>query len=336
MNQMMDIDTSMNAVHDPVRDLSQIDLNLLVAFDLLARERSVTRAAERAGVSQSAMSHTLRRLRDLLHDPILVRGAQGMHLTERAEAMMTPVRSGLATLGRAIDEPGEFEPATSRREFRIAAPDLFEPVFVPAILKEIGVQAPGVDVAVMPVDKQPLGPALETGAVDVAIVPFHDGGSSEGGDGSPIDGFASRRLFRDRFRCLVRAGHPAYDRRKRTAMSCKTYADLSHALVSPDGEGTGLVDVVLAKKGLARRVSLRIPHFYSAPEIIAQSDLVLTVPATVARLYAKDKRLVSFSPPIALPEHSGAMIWHPRFTSSSAHQWFRSVLVRAAKVVDQQ
>ena len=133
----------MNMNHS-VRALHGIDLNLLAAFDALAEERNVTRAAARAGVTQSAMSHTLRRLRDLLGDPLLVRGGGGMVLTPRAEALRAPLRAALAELARVLDEPAQFDPATSTRGFRVVAPDLFDMLALPRLLPRLAAQAPGM------------------------------------------------------------------------------------------------------------------------------------------------------------------------------------------------
>ena len=119
-------------------DLHRIDLNLLVALDALTRERSVTKAAERAGVTQSAMSHTLRRLRELFDDPLLVRGRGGMVLTPRAEALTVPLRSGLVSLARTLAEPEAFDPAHASRTFRIVSPDLFDALVLPTLLQRLG------------------------------------------------------------------------------------------------------------------------------------------------------------------------------------------------------
>ena len=167
MNPITPSNTVMNAVHD-TGGLHRLDVNLLVAFDTLARERNVTRAAERAGVSQSAMSHTLRRLRELFDDPLLVRGRGGMMLTPRAEELIVPVRSGLSHLVRALDEPGTFEASTARRTFRLASPDLFDALALPRLLRRFGAEAPGVDLAITSMPPR-LSESLETGDLDLAI-----------------------------------------------------------------------------------------------------------------------------------------------------------------------
>ena len=303
--------------------LHRIDLNLLVALDALARERSVTKAAERTGVTQSAMSHTLRRLRELFDDPLLVRGRGGMVLTPRAEALAVPLRSGLVSLARTLAEPAAFEPEHASRTFRIVSPDLFDALFLPALLKRLGHEAPSVDLAVVPTPKR-LSDSLETGDIDLAIYPVLL-------DPQPFDlgtqvdaELQSRTLFRDSFRCFVRNDHPAITGRRK--LTLKTYTRLNHILVSPGGEGPGLVDRILQARGLKRRIALRVPHFATALEVIAQSDLVLTAPSSLSRC-STASTLASRPAPLDIPEHAITMIWHPRFTEDPAHRWLRERMI---------
>jgi DNA-binding transcriptional LysR family regulator len=331
----------MNAVHDSVASLASLartDLNLAVAFDALVRERNVTRAAQVVGVTQSAMSHALRRLRELLDDPLLVRGKGGMLLTPRAEALAVPVRSGLVTLARALLEPPSFDPASARRRFCIASPDLFDVLVIPSFLERIRQQAPGVDIAVQPVNEPRLAERLETGDIDVAVLPRIEEPAAEG---APDSGLVQRTLFRDSFVCLMRADHPALDSRgarrrpkpARRTLSLELYAQLSHVLVSLTGEGSGLVDRALEQHGLRRRIALRIPHFYSALAIVAKSDLVLTAPSALAHVASAELPVVALAPPLRLPRHSVNLVWQERFSSDAGHTWLRGVLAEVARSV---
>lgn len=326
----------MNTIHDAgsleapgAADLGKIDLNLLVAFDALARERHVTRAAERLHVTQSAMSHALGRLRELLGDQLLVRGRGGMVLTPRAEELRVPVRSGLTTLGRALAQPRGFDAATARRAFRLASPDLFDVLVVPPLLERVRREAPGVDVAVTPVDERALGERLEAGEVDAGVVPQLEGVKLELPQ-APTQGLLRSRLFRDRFVCLLRADHPclasARGRRAAPRLSLETFAALSHALVSPTGEGRGFVDQLLEARGLTRRVALRVPHFYSALAIVEKSDLVVTAPSALSLLIAPGQRVVALRVPLPVPEHSVNLVWHERFSKDPGHAWLRGVV----------
>lgn len=321
MNPMSCFHRYMNTTHTDV-ELHRIDLNLLVALDALARERSVTRAAERAGVSQSAMSHTLRRLREVFNDPLLVRGRGGMVLTPRAEALAIPLRSGLVSLARALTEPHPFKPELATRAFRIVSPDLFDVLVLPELLRRFGREAPAVDLAIVPTPTR-LADSLETGEVDLAIFPVLLG-AEPFELGSHVDAELQRRtLFRDSFRCFLRSDHPALGARRFTLQA---YAALSHILVSPGGEGPGVVDRVLQGHDLKRRIALRVPHFSSALEIAAQSDLVLTAPSSLSECPSASS-LVCRAAPLELPEHAVTMLWHPRFTEDPAHRWLRDLMV---------
>jgi DNA-binding transcriptional LysR family regulator len=322
------------------QQLAGVDLNLILAFDALARERSVTRAAQNMGVTQSAMSHALRRLRALFDDPLLVRGRGGMALTPRAESLAVPLRSGLVTIGRALTQPSRFEPRSARRAFCLASPDLFDVLAIPPLLARVRRDAPGVDIAIVPANEGRLPEQLETGEVDVAIVAHIEEARAEGPTMS-APGLLRRTLFYDHFTSFIRKGHPAIKPKspRRSAagasnpMSLETYAGLSHALVSPTGAGPGLVDEHLADHRLARRIVLRVPHFYSALAIIAKSDLILTAPAALARLIPRGLAVVALPPPLRLPRHSVNLIWHERFSKEPGHRWLRAMVAEVARAV---
>lgn len=340
MNPLTLLNAAMNAVHDraevsPER-FAGIDLNLVVALDALMRERSVTRAAARLGVTQSAVSHSLRRLRGLLGDPLLVRSGNGMALTPHAEALVVPVRSGLITLGRALSEPPAFEPRHARRGFVLASIDLFDVLVVPALLARIRAEAPNVDVSVLAAGDRQLAEQLETGEVDAAILPQMHGRRDEAGG----PGLVRKTLFRDRFVCLLRADHPALaggPRRGRGAaakkLTLERYLALSHVLISSGSTGRGLVDALLAAEGRARRITLRIPHFYSALAIVAQSDLVLTGPEGLISLARPDMNVLALPVPIALPDASVNLVWHERFGNDPGHRWLRELTAEVARAV---
>jgi DNA-binding transcriptional LysR family regulator len=317
--------------------LARLDLNLLVAFDALAREQNVTRAAERLGVTQSAVSHALRRLRALFHDPLLVRGSGGMVLTPRAEALVMPLRSGLSAVDRALAQSEPFAPATARRTFRLASPDLFDVLAVPLVLARVRGEAPGIDIVVATLDERRRVQLLESGEVDVVITPRVEEVRSSASD---LDraGLVRRVLFRDGFSCFLRADHPALGpkRGRRGAapvLTLEVFASLSHALVSPRGEGPGFVDELLAQHGLTRRVALRVPHFFSALSIVETSDLVLTAPSALARLLPAGSAVVKLPAPLRLPRHALHMVWHERFSNEPGHAWLRDILMEECKNV---
>ncbi len=319
----------MNEIH--AQALAGIDLNLFVAFDALARERSVTRAAARMGVTQSAMSHTLRRLREVTADPLLVKSGSGMELTPRAEALLVPVRSALLILERGLVNPGEFDPRESTRTFCVATPDLFDVLAIPALLEGVRGEAPQVNVQVIPVLAPQLSQKLETGEVDAAVVPrAHTLPTND----SP--GLMRRTLFRDGYACFIRKDHPALGKGAKPKLKLKQYVQLSHALITPSGSGPGVVDTVLAERGLSRRVALRLPSFHSAPSIVAQTDLVLTAPSALAALCGPELGLVVLPPPLPLPDHSVDLVWHSRFGADPAAGWLRERLVQVSVAVQRR
>jgi DNA-binding transcriptional LysR family regulator len=336
MNQTVHFHDAMKLIHDgedavSPEALARVDLNLIVAFDALARERSVTRAAGRLGVTQSAVSHALRRLRDLFDDPLLVRGRSGMALTPRAEALVVPLRSGLVMFGRALAEPSVFDPATTHRAFRLATPDLFDVLAIPPLLARIRREAPGVDISVVPVADARLSERLETGEVDVAVVPQLEAHGNVAPEPS-APGLVRRTLFRDRFTCLIRTDHPAVGGKRARrgsggpALTLEDYAALSHVLVSPRGEGPGVVDQVLEERGIQRRIALRVPNFYSALAIVAKSDLILTAPSEITSLVPSDAPIVALPPPLRLPRHRINLLWHERFSKDPGHGWLRGLV----------
>ena len=241
----------------------------------------------------------------------------------RAEALTVPLRSGLVSLARTLAEPPAFKPEHASRTFRIVSPDLFDALVLPPLLRRLGRQAPSIDLAVVPMPKR-LSDSLETGDVDLAIYPVLL-------DPHPFDLGAqvdpelqSRTLFRDCFRCFVRNDHPALTGMRKLTLNA--YTRLNHILVSPGGEGPGVVDRLLHARGLQRRIAFRVPHFATALEVIAQSDLLLTAPSSLSEC-SPASTLASRPVPLDVPEHAITMIWHPRFTEDPAHRWLRELMV---------
>lgn len=295
----------MHTVHLP-----GVDLNLLVAFDALLAERSVTRAARRIGITQPAMSHALARLRSLFDDELLVRTPRGMLPTPRAEALEGPIRGALAAIERAIGATATFEPAEARRSFTIGTSDYGELVTLPPLLSRLSRDAPGIDLRMRPMDED-WPRALEAGELDLAI-------------GPPIStvpaSIKAQRLFDERFVCVLRAGHPAAKR----PLTLARYVALPHALIAPRGRAGGYVDDALAARGLSRRIALVIPHFLVAPFAVANSDLVVTLAERVARAFAGVLPLSIVAPPLELPGFSFHQFWHERVDRDPAHRWLRA------------
>ncbi len=303
-----DVMTIMHGMH-----LAGVDLNLAVVLHALLAERSVSRAAKRLGLSQSATSHALARLRVLLGDPVFVRTKDGIAPTPRADALADKLAASLSALENALLAAPAFDPKTAKRRFYVSASDYAEFVLLPPLLARIAVEAPGVDLWVRPYDEG-LAEHLRRGDVDVVLgVPA----SIE-----DADGIRAAELFDERFVCLARKGHPL----TRGKLTPARFAAARHAFIAPRGRPGGVVDVALAELGLVRRVAFAVPHFLIAPHVVAETDLVLTVAARIGRAFARSLSLQLFEPPVALPHFTLSMFWHGRHDADSAHLWLRRAL----------
>lgn len=296
--------------------LSAVDLNLLVALDALLRERSVQGAARRVGITPSAMSHALDRLRALLDDPVLVRAGRAMVPTPRAEALAGPLRVALDQV-EALLRPAEgFDPARLARAFRLRVPDSLALALVPSLERILAAEAPGVDLHLQAVDGNTAA-ALRDGRTDMAVAIVAD----------PPGDLHRRALLTEHFACVVRAGHP----RVGATLDLDTWCALTHVLVSPRGDSRGPVDDALERLGRARRVGRVVPSFLTAAVLAANTDHVLTVSRRVAEALAGPLGLRVLDPPLALPPYTLSLFWHARDDADPAHAWLRGALVRAAE-----
>ena len=305
----------MNAVH-----LGTFNLNLLLALDALLSERSVTRASARIGITQSAASHALARLRKLTGDELLVRRRDGMVPTLRAEAMRAPLRRALEDIRGTLAPPPAFDPRTARLRAFIGTSDYPELVLFPGVMARLGREAPGVELRVVALRDEP-GSDLALGKLDVALMPPLP--SEEG------TSMRRQQILEERFVCVARREHPLA---KKKVLTLSRFAAASHALISPWGKEGGFVDDALARLGLQRRVTVALPHAMVAPHIIASSDLLLTMPERVARVLAPPLDLVVLEPPpeLLLTGFTISMLWHERTQSDPARRWLRDVIVTEA------
>ncbi|OAI27114.1 MULTISPECIES: LysR family transcriptional regulator [Methylomonas] len=300
-------------------DLRSFDLNLLVAFDWLMRERSVSRAAEKMFISQSAMSHVLQRLRQQLEDPLLVKTPAGMVPTARALALVDPVSAVLKEVEGLIRAPAPFDPAGSRRAFAIAATDYVEALLLPKLAPRIARQAPGVDIRFKRTSSRFPLEALEQGEIDLVLgfeVMLN-----------PPKHLHCLALFDDCMVCVARVGHPVVNRE----LTLEQYIGLPHIMLSGAGSGSGQVDSWLAEHGLERRVALTVSHFLSAPLIVAQTDMVMAFPKRTALQIAQNQPLQWVPLPLDLPDYATVMVWHPLQDQEPANRWLRGE-IRAACV----
>jgi len=300
--------------------LRSLDLNLILALDALLEERSVTRAAQRVGITQSAMSHALGRLRAVTGDALLVRTANGMAATARAEELGPPIRRALEGVAAALRPPQPFDPKKAKLRIRIGTGDYGEIVLLPRVIARLSKEAPHVDLRVLFLANSAAG-ILRSGDADLLLSPVF---AAEVGPG-----MYARKLFDERFVCVVRSGHPL----ARKTLTLVRYVGASHALIAPRGKEGSQTDDALARMGMSRRVALTIPHFLVAPHIVAQSDLVLTLPARVATMLAPPLGLVILKPPseLRLDGFTMSAVWHERTHADPAQRWMRELFAEVAK-----
>lgn len=293
-----------------MRDIKSLDLNLLKAFDALLDERSVTRAAARLGLTQPAVSGMLTRMRDSFDDPLFVRTQRGIVPTMRAMELSASVKQILSEIENLL-RPPVFEPATAEFTVSIAATDYALHSVVLPFLPKLRFVAPGVRLAVQPVESEHAQAKFESGGLDIALVTPET---------APRD-LHSRRLFDETYVCAIRAGHPDATSGQ---IDIDRFCALDHALVSYSGERFwGVTDDALAALGRQRRVALSVTNFLVLAEVLRTTDLIAVVPR---RLVRDGDGLVTMPPPVSIPGFSKIAVWHERTHRDEGHRWFRSML----------
>jgi len=302
----------MHMLHDV--SLSSIDLNLLVILRALLRERHVTRAARQVGLSQSATSHALGRLRELCDDALLVRHGRTLALTPRAARLLPGLERGLSELQGVLRSEPAFDPKRARRSFSLGMADYGQALLLRPLLRTLQLAAPGIDLNVVTFPNVP--ELIESGSLDLAILVT----------GTTATGLSTHDLFDDGFVCMVRKGHPQV----RGNLTLDQYLSLRHVLVAPTGTAGSFVDTELERRGLARRVALRVSNFLVAPMVVAETDYISTMPERLARRMAKSLPLRLVPPPFEVPRFGLSLVWHPRLDDDPAHRWLREVVSRAS------
>ena len=310
-----------------MKNLNQIDLNLLVYLEVLLRERNVTQAANQLGLSQPAMSNGLRRLRALFDDPLLVRTSEGMTPTERALELEPMVKDILLGVDRAMQPATEFEPRASQMVVRIMASDYAESTLFPAVLTELRESAPDITLDIMnPSDVSFLD--VERGKVDLVINRF---------DQMP-QSFHQITLWQDSFSCLLSPNHPILD-----DFSLESYLSADHIWVSKTGMGVGVgvdpsdvqrlgwVDSALAQLGEKRRIRVFTRHYQAAMTLAEQNDLIVTLPTRATWLKQNDPRVAIRQVPFDVPPLELKMAWSPLLHNNAPHRWVRQFITRIAR-----
>jgi DNA-binding transcriptional LysR family regulator len=303
-------------MHEP--KLSAVDLNLLVILRALLAERHVTRAAASVGLSQSATSHALARLRELYGDPLLVRSGKRLDLTPRALTLQPRLERGLAELSGTISGAEGFDPKTARQRFTVGMADYTQALLLPPLLRLVAAQAPGIELAVHHFPD--VLERLDAGTLDFSV---HR-------DDTFPPAFSKRRMPGDSFVCAVRKGHPVV---RGARLSLAKYLELGHVLVSPSGLPGSIVDTELTRRGLTRRIALTVSSFLVAPLVVAQSDLITTGPARLLRAVAERYSLRLVPTPFRLARFDMALLWHSRRDHDPALAWLSGVCLQASREI---
>ncbi len=294
-------------------NLRDLDLNLLVVFNQLLLDRSVSVAADKLGLTQPAISNALKRLRTVLNDELFLRTSRGMEPTPYALHLAEPVVYALNTLQSALIHRDSFDPASSQRTFNLAMTDIGEIYFMPPLMEALAKRAPGIRINTVRPHRGNLKEDMESGTVDLAVGPLPD----------LQTGFFQRRLFRHRYVCMFRKGHPA----AKSPMSLQQFTELEHVGVVPENTGHTDVDGLLDKAGIKRLIRLKVPHFIAVGAILQSTDLIATVPQRFAERVQDAFGLETSPHPARLPDIAINLFWHAKFNRDPASLWLRQLLV---------
>lgn len=292
----------------PMADIKAFDLNLLRTLDALLETRSVTRAADRLGVTQPAVSGMLARLREALDDPLFIRTQRGILPTPRAEALAGSLKAALAQV-EALLEPEVFDPARAALTLRIAATDYAQRAVVLPFMDGLRREAPSIRLSVRPVVAD-FPQQLAEGDLDLALVTSN----------MSTESLRTRGLFDESYVAILRDGHPAASR----PLDLDSFCALDHAIMSHDGtELRGATDDALERVGRKRNVVISLPGFAVLIDLIRRSDLIAMIPR---RLLAGEGGIVLREPPVLLDGFRKILVWHERLQHDPAQAWLRQRL----------
>ncbi|MCB1898372.1 LysR family transcriptional regulator [Cognatazoarcus halotolerans] len=291
--------------------MQMLDVRLLNVFDEIYKTRSVSRAADNLGLGQPAVSIALGKLRTHFKDPLFVRTSTGMDPTPFGEGLVQPMRAAIDAIEVALGHRSEFDPAESRRTFRIAMTDISQLVLLPDLLREIRKVAPHVLIEVFPLSADTAG-MLEAGEVDLALgfMPQLDAG------------FYQQALFRQHYVCLASADHP----RIRGLLDLATFEAEEHAVVTTSGTGHRIVEREMARLNITHRVALWIPSFLGVTFVVESTDLLVTIPARLGELLAGRGHFNVHPVPFPLPDYAVKQHWHERYHHDPGSRWLRGLV----------
>ncbi|MCD0502601.1 LysR family transcriptional regulator [Bordetella petrii] len=293
-------------------NLKDVDLNLLVVFDELLKHGSVSAAAASLGVSQPGVSNALTRLRRLLGDDLFLRTSRGMVPTPYAQALAEPLAAALDAIRDTLNARTAFDPAVSQRGFVIGVSDVGEAYFLPRLMRHLSEAAPGITIRTARTTSLDIKDEMERGRIDLAM----------GFLPTLKSGFFQRRLFRQPYVCLLRRGHPL----ARGSISLRQFRAAEHVAILAEGTGHGVVDDVMQRVNVPRRVRLTVPHFMAVGPVLHSTDMIAVVPRRFADCVCEPFGLVAAACPVKIPESVINAFWHARNHREAANQWLRQTV----------
>jgi DNA-binding transcriptional LysR family regulator len=296
-------------------NLRSVDLNLLVAFDALLQHRHVTRAGKSIGLSQSAMSNALSRLRVMFDNQLLVRAGPNMDPTPRAMELHGPIRQALAQIDASLNQESSFIPSTVHQTVRLAISEDEAVLFLPRLQTRLSAVAPGIDLSVRGLANSSPVDLLTNGECDIAMGRLNPS--------MPTPPYIRRQdLLTQRFACMARRGHPAFD----GPLSIEKYLAFPHIQVTPMGRATSIVDDKLAQLGLERRIAVSVSLSMVAPFLLAGTDLIANLPERLAASVAPMLDVEVRELPIEIDPLVTSLGWHKRNDDDEGHRWFRNLI----------
>ncbi len=298
-------------------DLGTLDLNLLRVFDAVARERHVTRAAERLHLSQPAVSNALSRLRAALGDELFLRRPGGVEPTALALSLAAPVADMLDRLRETLATHAPFDPETATRTFTLGLSEYAEAVLCAPLIERVAAEAPGCLIAIRHADRTNALAMLESGDAAMAVAVL----------GEPPAIFTRVRLLPEAFQTLVRPGHSLAT----GEMTLARFTAFPHLLHSPNGSLDGALDQPLRDAGFPRRLGAVVAHLSAVPDILRRTDLVMTLSARLAQQLAEAHGLVALPCPVEIKHLRLSLVFHRRFEADQGHAWLRRNLLSVAR-----
>ena len=296
-------------ISEPPMKLPKVDLNLFIVFDTVYTERNLTRAARVLHITQPAVSNALKRLRAAFSDPLFVRTPRGVAPTPVADDIAGRVKEALNMLNQSLTEGEKFAPLRSEKVFSLAVHDIDEAVLAPRLMERLGSRAPGISLECVSVPRDELQRELASGSLDFALdVPLFS-----------VPLLCRQLVSRERYVCAVRPGHPA----TAEPLTLKRYLALNHVHVSTRRRGVGHIDRALERLGRARGIKLRMMSYMAAPQVVASTDLVLTIPRSLASMYG----LTTLELPFEVGTLDQYLYWHRNADEDRANAWMRGILL---------